>query len=95
MSALIYFAIPESPHWLLRKGQPLKAADIVNRIIQQAGSTVQPLTVAALGAAFTLLGFARHRPARWTTVGYLHTVGFGRETVGQLETVTEDVPALA
>ena len=46
---LIYFAIPESPRWLLRRGQPQAAADIVNQIIRRAGSTVQPLTVAALG----------------------------------------------
>ena len=79
VSVLIYFAIPESPRWLLRKGQPQGAADIVNRIIRQAGSTVQPLTVAALGDNLPT-GRERLPPywalfgsdqPRWTTVGIL------------------------
>ena len=82
---LIYFAIPESPRWLLRRGQPQAAADIVNRIIRRAGSTVQPLTVAALGDN---LPTARERlppywalfgrgQLRWTTVGILSGVCAG------------------
>ena len=30
---LVYFVLPESPRWHLRKGQPQVAVDIVNRII--------------------------------------------------------------
>ena len=82
---LIYFAIPESPRWLLRRGQPQAAADIVNQIIRRAGSTVQPLTVAALGDN---LPTARERlppywalfgrgQLRWTTVGILSGVCAG------------------
>src|SRR5215472_15256260 len=50
MPALIYFLIPESPRWHLRRGHTAVAIDIVNRIIRRAGSQVPPLTVAALGA---------------------------------------------
>jgi hypothetical protein len=34
VSVLIYFEIPGSPRWLLRKRQPQAATDIVNRIIR-------------------------------------------------------------
>ena len=47
--AMIYFLIPESPRWHLRKGQAEAAVDIVNGIIRRAGDRVPPLTVAALG----------------------------------------------
>jgi hypothetical protein len=57
---------PNSPRWLLRRGQPQAAADIVNQIIRRAGSTVQPLTVAALGDN---LPTARERlPPYWALV---------------------------
>src|SRR5579863_4848818 len=46
---LIYFVLPESPRWHLRRGQPEVAVDIVNRIIARSGSRVPPLSVAALG----------------------------------------------
>ena len=82
---LIYFAIPESPRWLLRKGRPQVAADIVNRIIRQSGSRVPQLTVAARGDN---LPTARERlppywalfgrgHLRWTTVGILSGVRAG------------------
>jgi putative MFS transporter len=47
--ALIYFLIPESPRWYLRRGRSAEAVDTVNRIIRRAGARVPELTVAALG----------------------------------------------
>jgi MFS family permease len=49
MPALIYFLIPESPRWYLRRGLAEAAVDTVNRIIRGAGSRVPPLAVAGLG----------------------------------------------
>src|SRR5580658_2787219 len=46
---LIYFVLPESPRWQLRKGRPDAAIEIVNRIIARSGNRVSPLTVDALG----------------------------------------------
>jgi MFS family permease len=46
---LIYFVLPESPRWHLRKGRAQIAVDIVNRIIRRSGNRVPPLTVEALG----------------------------------------------
>src|SRR4029077_21129230 len=47
--ALIYFLIPESPRWYLRRGRTEAAVDTVNQMIRRADSRVPPLTVAALG----------------------------------------------
>jgi MFS transporter, putative metabolite:H+ symporter len=47
--ALIYFVIPESPRWYLRRGDAEKAAAIVNEMIRRAGDRVPPLSVATLG----------------------------------------------
>jgi MFS family permease len=76
---LVYFVIPESPRWYLRRGDPQMAADIVNRIIKQCGDPVPPLTVDALGGR---LDAAREKlppywalfaqgQRRWTAVGIL------------------------
>ena len=46
---LVYFILPESPRWHLRKGQAQVAVDTLNRIIVRAGNRVPPLTVEALG----------------------------------------------
>ena len=82
---LVYFVIPESPRWHLRRGHPQAAADIVNRIIRRSGERVPPLTVEALGdhaeAAREKLPpywalFARGQ-MRWTTVGILSGVCAG------------------
>jgi MFS family permease len=82
---LIYFVLPESPRWHLRKGHAQTAVDIVNRIIARAGSRVPPLTVEALGdhmeAAREQLPpywalFARGQ-LRWTTVGILSGICAG------------------
>ena len=76
---LIYFVLPESPRWHLRKGHAQAAVDIVNRIIVRSGNRVPPLTVEALGdhlaAAREQLPpywalFAKGQ-LRWTTVGIL------------------------
>jgi MFS family permease len=82
---LIYFVLPESPRWHLRKGHAQAAVDIVNGIIRRAGSRVSPLTVEALGdhqeAAREQLPpywalFAKGQ-LRWTTVGILSGVCAG------------------
>ena len=82
---LIYFVLPESPRWHLRRGHPQAAVDIVNRIISRSGNRVPPLTVEALGdhveAAREKLPpywalFARGQ-LRWTTVGILSGVCAG------------------
>src|SRR5215472_7025903 len=82
---LLYFVIPESPRWHLRRGHPQVAVDLVNRIIRRAGNRVPPLTVEALGdlretavehlPPFWAL-FARGQ-LRWTTVGILAGVCAG------------------
>jgi putative MFS transporter len=46
---LIYFLIPESPRWLLRRGRAQDAVDNVNLIIRRCGGRVPPMTVADLG----------------------------------------------
>jgi len=38
---LIYFVLPESPRWHLRRGHPQAAADIVNLIISRSGNRVK------------------------------------------------------
>jgi len=47
---LIYFLIPESPRWLLRRGRQQAAIDSVNLIIRRCGGRVPPMTIAELGA---------------------------------------------
>ena len=82
---LVYFILPESPRWYLRKGQAQVAVDTLNRIIVRAGNRVPPLTLAELGdhqeAARAPLPpywalFARGQ-LRWTTVGILAGVCAG------------------
>ncbi len=83
--ALIYFLIPESPRWYLRRGRADAAVTTVNEIIRRAGSRVPPLTVAALGDDLRMVReklppywalFARGQ-LRWTTVGILSGVCAG------------------
>ena len=47
--ALIYFMIPESPRWYLRRGRVEAAVETVNHMIRRAGNRVPALTAAALG----------------------------------------------
>jgi MFS family permease len=82
---LIYFVLPESPRWYLRKGQVQTAVDIVNRIIARSGNRVPLLTVDALGdhreAAREQLPpyWALFAPGqlRWTAVGIMSGVCAG------------------
>jgi MFS family permease len=82
---LIWFVLPESPRWYLRKGRPQMAVDVVNRIIERSGNRVPPLTAAALGDHHE--ADREHLPPywalfaqgqlRWTTVGILSGVCAG------------------
>src|SRR6201997_1048873 len=76
---VVYFVLPESPRWYLRKGQPQTAVDVLNLIIARCGNRVPPLTLAELGddheAAREQLPpywalFAKGQ-LRWTAVGVL------------------------
>jgi MFS family permease len=75
--AIVYFLLPESPRWHLRRGDAQTAADIVNRIIRRSGNRVPRLTVAELGDAHEAARpklprysrlFAKGQ-LRWTLVG--------------------------
>jgi putative MFS transporter len=77
--AIIYFLLPESPRWHLRRGEVRIAVDLVNQIIRRSGNRVPPLTVAEIGdvhaAAREQLPpywalFAKGQ-LRWTTVGVI------------------------
>jgi putative MFS transporter len=75
--ALIYFLIPESPRWYLRRGRTVAAVDTVNAMIRRAGNRVPPIEFAALGdhtpgareqlPPYRAL-FARGQ-LRWTAIG--------------------------
>ena len=75
--ALIYFLIPESPRWYLRRGRTAAAVDTVNRIIRRAGGRVPELAAAAL--ADNVEGVREQLPPyralfgrgqlRWTAIG--------------------------
>jgi MFS family permease len=82
---IVYFVLPESPRWHLRRGHPQVAVDIVNRIISRSGDRVPPLTVEALGDHLETAReqlppywalFARGQ-LRWSTVGILSSVCAG------------------
>src|SRR5215469_1623798 len=82
---LIWFVLPESPRWYLRKGRPEEAISIVNRIIARSGNRVAPLTRAELGDTSVRAReqlppywalFAKGQ-LRWTTVGILSGVCAG------------------
>lgn len=76
---LIYFLIPESPRWLLRRGRRQEAVDTVNLLIRRCGGRVPQMTLAELGIgqerrAEELPSFWKlFAPGqlRWTTVGIL------------------------
>ena len=76
---LIYFFIPESPRWLLRRGRVQDAVETVNLLIRRCGGKVEPMSVAELGPNVNLAGeqlppfTALFGPGqlRWTVVGIL------------------------
>ena len=75
--ALIYFLIPESPRWYLRRGRTAAAVDTVNQIIRRGGGRVGELAAAAL--ADNVEGVREQLPPyralfargqlRWTAIG--------------------------
>jgi MFS transporter, putative metabolite:H+ symporter len=75
--ALIYFLIPESPRWHLRRGHGEKAVETVNGMIRRAGNRVPALTVATLGDASATLreelppyrALLVRGQRRWTLIG--------------------------
>jgi MFS family permease len=82
---IVYFALPESPRWYLRRGQVEAAVDIVNRIVRRSGGRVPLLTIAELGDRQEIAReklppywalFARGQ-LRWTAVGILSGVCAG------------------
>jgi MFS transporter, putative metabolite:H+ symporter len=76
---LVHYAIPESPRWHLRRGQPQAAVDTVNLMIKRCGSRVPSLTIGALGGSLGLerealppfMALFRAGQLRWTVVGIL------------------------
>ncbi len=79
---LVHYAIPESPRWYLRRGEPQAAVDTVNLMIRRCGNRVPPLTLAALGPLRTLgrtelprfRALFRPGQLRWTVIGTLSGV---------------------
>jgi len=76
---LIYFFLPESPRWLLRRGRIEDAVKTVNLLIRRCGNKVPLLTAAELGTRIDMEKeqlppfralFARGQ-LRWTIVGIL------------------------
>jgi MFS transporter, putative metabolite:H+ symporter len=75
--ALIFFVVPESPRWTLRRGQAERAVAIVNAMIRRAGDRVPALTVAALGSDVREVreelppyrALWARRQLRWTAIG--------------------------
>ncbi|HUB10575.1 MAG TPA: MFS transporter [Acetobacteraceae bacterium] len=81
---LVYFGIPESPRWYLRRGNAQSAIDVVNRIISRSGDRVAPLAVAGLGDAEyrqnklpPYWALFTHDQLRWTLIGILAGVCAG------------------
>lgn len=76
---LVHFAIPESPRWYLRRGQPQAAVDTVNLMIKRCGDRVPALTITTLRAHLALgretlppfMALFRAGQLRWTVVGIL------------------------
>ena len=75
---LLYFVLPESPRWHLRRGRVEAAVDLTNHIIRRAGSRVPLLSVADLGDLVPAAARERLPPywalfrrgqLRWTAIG--------------------------
>lgn len=79
---LVHFAIPESPRWFLRRGQPQAAVNAVNLMIRRCGNRVPAMTVGQLGPNITLgreelppfSALFRAGQLRWTVVGILCSI---------------------
>jgi putative MFS transporter len=79
---LVHYAIPESPRWHLRRGQPQAAVQAVNLMIRRCGNRVPPLTVGELGTNLTVgrqelppfMALFRAGQLRWTLIGILSGV---------------------
>ena len=83
--AIVYFLLPESPRWHLRRGEAQIAVDIVNRIIARSGNRVPPLTAADLGDVRTALMLFSHTAGPYARVlmiagGRYRGVGIQRDT---------------
>ena len=82
---LVHYAIPESPRWYLRRGQPRAAVAAVNLMIRRCGNRVPQLTVGGLGPNLTLgreelppfMALFRAGQLRWTVIGILSGVSAG------------------
>jgi MFS transporter, putative metabolite:H+ symporter len=82
---LVHFAIPESPRWYLRHGQPRAAADAVNLMIRRCGSRVPPLAEGLLGSGFAIVreklppftALFHRGQFRWTFVGTVSGISAG------------------
>lgn len=75
---LLYFVLPESPRWYLRRGRVEAAVDLVNHIIRRVGSRVPALGVSDLGDLAPAAARERLPPywalfrrgqLRWTAIG--------------------------
>jgi MFS family permease len=81
---IVYFALPESPRWYLRKGQVQKAVEVANMVIRRSGNRVPPLSQAQLGDHHEIREelppywalFAKGQ-LRWTVVGIMSGVCAG------------------
>jgi len=97
MPALIYFLIPESPRWYLRRGLAEAAVDTVNRIIRGAGSRVPPLALATLGDNMQVAreelppyrALFHRGQLRWTAIGISSYVFAGTAFFSNLGPVAE------
>jgi hypothetical protein len=82
---LLYFALPDSPRWLLRRGRPQAAVDAVNDLIRRTGNRVAPMTLAELGPNLAVAreelppfsALFRRGQLRWTVVGILCSIAAG------------------
>ena len=82
---LLYFALPDSPRWLLRRGHPQAAVDAVNDLIRRTGNRVAAMTLAELGPRLAVAreelppfsALFRRGQLRWTVVGILCSIAAG------------------